>query len=102
MRSAILARFRNDGIERGIEAEGFDAGFSLAGELGVDGGQHAKHPRPGDAQRVATRPFDDLVSDERATIGGNYPQNQQYNRYSNFSPFGFNGRFLYARVGFDF
>ena len=34
--------------------------------------------------------------------GGNYPQNQQYNRYSNFSPFGFNGRFLYARVGFDF
>ena len=34
--------------------------------------------------------------------GGNYPQNQQYNRYSNFSPFGFNGRFLYTRVGFDF
>ena len=24
---------------------------------------------------MATRPFDDLVSDERATIGGNYPQN---------------------------
>ena len=34
--------------------------------------------------------------------GGNYPENQQYNRYSNFSPFGFNGRFLYTRVGFDF
>ncbi|MGX7927290.1 TonB-dependent receptor plug domain-containing protein [Tsuneonella sp. HG094] len=35
-------------------------------------------------------------------IGGTYPQNQQYNGYSNFSPFGFNGRYLYGRVGFDF
>ncbi len=34
--------------------------------------------------------------------GGNYPQNQQYNAYSIFSPFGFNGRFLYGRVSFDF
>ena len=37
-----------------------------------------------------------------AAIGGTYPQNQQYNGYSNFSPFGFNGRFLYARIGVDF
>ena len=36
------------------------------------------------------------------SIGGSYPQNNQYNAYSIFSPFGFNGRFLYARVGFDF
>jgi len=35
-------------------------------------------------------------------IGGVYPQNQQYNAYSIFSPFGFNGRFLYGRIGFDF
>ncbi|HEU0098305.1 MAG TPA: TonB-dependent receptor [Allosphingosinicella sp.] len=34
--------------------------------------------------------------------GGNFPQNQQYNGYSIFSPFGFNGRFLYGRVGIDF
>ena len=34
--------------------------------------------------------------------GGFYPQNNQYNGYSIFSPFGFNGRFLYGRVGFDF
>jgi iron complex outermembrane receptor protein len=34
--------------------------------------------------------------------GGNYPQNQQYNGYSIFSPFGFNGRFVYGRVGIDF
>jgi len=37
-----------------------------------------------------------------AALGGFYPQNQQYNGYSIFSPFGFNGRFLYGRIGFDF
>ena len=37
-----------------------------------------------------------------AAGGGFYPQNNQYNGYSIFSPFGFNGRFLYGRVGFDF
>ncbi|HEY0111560.1 MAG TPA: TonB-dependent receptor [Allosphingosinicella sp.] len=38
-----------------------------------------------------------------ATLGGgNFPQNQQYNGYSIFSPFGFNGRFLYGRVAVDF
>lgn len=37
-----------------------------------------------------------------AAIGGFYPQNQQYNGYSVFSPFGFNGRYLYGRVSFDF
>ncbi|HEX8306788.1 MAG TPA: TonB-dependent receptor [Allosphingosinicella sp.] len=38
-----------------------------------------------------------------ATLGGGtFPQNQQYNGYSIFSPFGFNGRFLYGRVGIDF
>nr|MBA3898089.1 TonB-dependent receptor [Sphingomonadaceae bacterium] len=34
--------------------------------------------------------------------GGVYPINQYYLPYSGFSPFGFNGRFLYARVGFKF
>ena len=34
--------------------------------------------------------------------GGFYPQNNQYNGYSIFSPFGFNGRFLYGRVSVDF
>lgn len=36
------------------------------------------------------------------SVGGVYPQNQQYNAYSVFSPFGFNGRYLYGRVSFDF
>lgn len=31
--------------------------------------------------------------------GGFYPVNQYYLPYSGFSPFGFNGRFLYARIG---
>ena len=33
-----------------------------------------------------------------AAIGGVYPANQEYIPYSIFSPFGFNGRFLYGRV----
>ncbi|HST36199.1 MAG TPA: TonB-dependent receptor [Allosphingosinicella sp.] len=37
-----------------------------------------------------------------ASIGGVYPINQYYLPYSGFSPFGFNGRFLYGRVSFDF
>jgi iron complex outermembrane receptor protein len=37
-----------------------------------------------------------------ASIGGVYPANQQYIPFSIFSPFGFNGRFLYGRVGFEF
>ncbi|HQV03240.1 MULTISPECIES: TonB-dependent receptor [unclassified Novosphingobium] len=37
-----------------------------------------------------------------ATIGGSYPANQQYIPFSIFSPFGFNGRYLYARVAVDF
>ena len=37
-----------------------------------------------------------------AAGGGFYPQNNQYNGYSIFSPFGFNGRFLYGRIGIDF
>lgn len=35
-------------------------------------------------------------------IGGSYPANQQYIPFSIFSPFGFNGRYLYARAAFDF
>jgi iron complex outermembrane receptor protein len=35
-------------------------------------------------------------------IGGSYPANQQYIPYSIFSPFGFNGRFLYARASVEF
>jgi iron complex outermembrane recepter protein len=34
--------------------------------------------------------------------GGVYPINQYYLPYSGFSPFGFNGRFLYARASVDF
>ena len=37
-----------------------------------------------------------------AAIGGVYPINQYYLPYSGFSPFGFNGRFLYGRVSFEF
>ena len=37
-----------------------------------------------------------------AAIGGFYPANQQYIPYSIFSPFGFNGRFLYGRVSVNF
>jgi iron complex outermembrane receptor protein len=34
-------------------------------------------------------------------IGGVYPANQEYIPFSIFSPFGFNGRFLYARASFE-
>jgi len=37
-----------------------------------------------------------------SSIGGVYPINQYYLPYSGFSPFGFNGRFLYARASVDF
>ena len=37
-----------------------------------------------------------------AAIGGQYPINQYYLPYSGFSPFGFNGRFLYARASIEF
>ena len=37
-----------------------------------------------------------------AAIGGVYPINQYYLPYSGFSPFGFNGRFLYGRVSIEF
>lgn len=37
-----------------------------------------------------------------ASIGGFYPTTQAFLPYSNFSPFGFNGRFLYGRISFDF
>ena len=37
-----------------------------------------------------------------ASIGGQYPINQYYLPYSGFSPFGFNGRFLYGRVSIEF
>jgi iron complex outermembrane receptor protein len=37
-----------------------------------------------------------------ATIGGFYPINQYYLPYSGFSPFGFNGRYLYARASLKF
>jgi iron complex outermembrane receptor protein len=35
-------------------------------------------------------------------IGGVYPANQQYIPFSIFSPFGFNGRYIYARASMDF
>lgn len=37
-----------------------------------------------------------------AAIGGVYPVNQYYLPYSGFSPFGFNGRYLYARATLKF
>jgi iron complex outermembrane receptor protein len=37
-----------------------------------------------------------------AAIGGVYPINQYYLPYSGFSPFGFNGRFIYARASVEF
>ena len=36
------------------------------------------------------------------SVGGVYPANQIYIPYSIFSPFGFNGRFLYGRVAVSF
>jgi iron complex outermembrane receptor protein len=36
------------------------------------------------------------------SVGGWYPANQIYIPYSIFSPFGFNGRFVYGRVSVDF
>jgi iron complex outermembrane receptor protein len=37
-----------------------------------------------------------------ASVGGVYPANQEYIPYSIFSPFGFNGRFLYGRMSITF
>jgi iron complex outermembrane receptor protein len=37
-----------------------------------------------------------------ASIGGVYPANQEYIPYSIFSPFGFNGRFVYGRASVNF
>ena len=37
-----------------------------------------------------------------ASVGGTYPVNQIYIPYSIFSPFGFNGRFIYGRVSVNF
>jgi iron complex outermembrane receptor protein len=37
-----------------------------------------------------------------ASVGGVYPANQEYIPFSIFSPFGFNGRYLYARASIDF
>lgn len=36
------------------------------------------------------------------TVGGSYPVTYQFLPYSGFSPFGFNGRFLYARAAINF
>ncbi|QNE32180.1 TonB-dependent receptor [Sphingomonas sp. NBWT7] len=37
-----------------------------------------------------------------AAVGGSYPATYQFLPYSNFSPFGFNGRFLYAKLAIGF
>ena len=37
-----------------------------------------------------------------ADVGGVYPANQIYIPYSIFSPFGFNGRYLYGRFAVNF
>jgi iron complex outermembrane receptor protein len=36
------------------------------------------------------------------SVGGSYPATYQFLPYSNFSPFGFNGRFLYAKAAVNF
>lgn len=38
----------------------------------------------------------------RAPAGGVYGTNNYFLPYSSFSPFGFNGRFVYSRIAFDF
>ena len=42
------------------------------------------------------------VGPRAASVGGQNPVNQIYIPYSGFSPFGFNGRFLYGRVSASF
>jgi iron complex outermembrane receptor protein len=37
-----------------------------------------------------------------ASVGGTYPANQEYIPFSIFSPFGFNGRYLYGRAAVNF
>jgi iron complex outermembrane receptor protein len=37
-----------------------------------------------------------------AAVGGSYPANQIYIPYTIFSPFGFNGRYVYGRVSMNF
>jgi len=37
-----------------------------------------------------------------ASVGGFYPANQEYTPYSIFSPFGFEGRYVYGRVAVNF
>jgi iron complex outermembrane receptor protein len=37
-----------------------------------------------------------------SSIGGVYPANQEYIPFSIFSPFGFNGRFVYGRAAVNF
>jgi iron complex outermembrane receptor protein len=37
-----------------------------------------------------------------ASVGGVYPANQEYIPYSIFSPFGFNGRYVYGRMSINF
>ncbi len=44
------------------------------------------------------RPF----GNRPASVGGTYPATYQFLPYSGFSPFGFNGRFLYARAAINF
>jgi iron complex outermembrane receptor protein len=50
----------------------------------------------------------DVYPDRRPTgarptaVGGVYPANFQYLPYTGFSPFGFNGRFVYGRVAINF
>jgi iron complex outermembrane recepter protein len=38
----------------------------------------------------------------KAPAGGVYGNNNYFLPYSSFSPFGFNGRFVYSRIAFDF
>ncbi len=42
------------------------------------------------------------IGNRPTTVGGQYPINQYYLPYTGFSPFGFNGRFLYARATVKF
>ena len=42
------------------------------------------------------------IGNRPAAVGGQYPVADYYLPYSGFSPFGFNGRFLYGRVAVTF
>jgi iron complex outermembrane receptor protein len=70
-------------------------------ELRVKGGEHAEFA-------IGANNLFDVYPDRSpfgprpASVGGNFPLNQQYIPFSIFSPFGFNGRYVYGRMSVQF